>query len=179
MLDSTSSFLSSFDLDASRTRDSGKFASWLRTLPLLLGHWTLRRTGASLRQRSAATHLQSVLSTPAVRDGLRNYLAKRCGSENVDFLIGYWAFARSTNALERFQQLSTVIHTFIRDGCERPVALTELSRHHLFKDWSTWSESNRVPAGNRLRGFEAAAAEIEKAVATSSTLTPARQVQAR
>ena len=178
MRDSISSFFTGFDLDRSRRSKPGKFASWLRTISLSLAHWTVRRSGTSLRSRAAATQLQSVLSTPVVRDGLRNYLAKRCGSENVDFLIGYWAFTKSVNALERFQQLSTLIHTFVREGCERPVVLTELSRRRLLREWDKWSEGNRVPAGTRLRGFEAAAAEIEKAVAASSTLTPARQIQA-
>ena len=92
MRDSISSFFTGFDLDRSRRSKPGKFVSWLRTISLSIAHWTVRRTGTSSRSLAAATQLQSVLSTPVVRDGLRNYLAKRCGSENVDFLIGYWAF---------------------------------------------------------------------------------------
>ena len=108
--------------------------------------------------------LQSVISNPHASESLREHLGRLRGGENLEFLLAYCHFEKSRNPLQRFQQLRSIVHRYLRDNAERPVQLSEKRRVQVLREWDCRSGGSRFSAEARLPGLEEAAAEIHELI---------------
>jgi hypothetical protein len=112
--------------------------------------------------------LQNMLDDPSARASLRHYLERRQGAEDLEFLIAFRCFEEARNPLQRFQQLSRVVHLHVREGCPRPASLSSETRLRLMHAWSQWDGGNRIPVEVPLPEFERAASEINTLIVSKS-----------
>lgn len=126
--------------------------------------------GRAPQALESISQLHLLLSNPIAGRKLRDFLSQRCGSRSIDFLVSYWTFSKSRNALERYQQLRFLVVSLAADHVARPAHLSEHNRLRLVKEWQPWEASGRVPLHARFPGLDAAAQEIEQAALLQSGL---------
>jgi hypothetical protein len=133
---------------------------------------SLRRSPRPFGATESPAWLQRVLTSSLESGSLLEYLSRRPGAEELEFLLACRHFEQSHNALQRFEQLRIIIHKFVRDNAERPAQISDAVREKLLHDWACWSVDSRVPAGARLRGLESAALEVHDILAARGPLSP-------
>jgi hypothetical protein len=116
--------------------------------------------------------LQGAMNNPLARDSLRGHLATLRAGADFEFLLSYWAFHESKNALQRFQLLAMIIHRFVRDNAARPIKLTEGCRTAAMSEWASWQVRDRCPPGTQLPALESAAIEVHDFVSKHGPLSP-------
>ena len=138
----------------------------------LRGRWHRRTFGAT----QSPEWLQSVISNPYLSDSLRERIGKIHGGEKLEFMLAYWHFDKAGNSLQRFEQLRTIIHRFVRENAERPIGLPDRLRQQILDEWNTWSAGHRVPMDLRLPSLEKSAIEIHEQIVKHGPLGPRDEV---
>lgn len=128
-------------------------------------------SGAPHATHDAQTWLDRLLANPLACTALREHLSRRRGAEGLEFLVACRGYDEASNPLQRYQQLRTLIHRFVRDHADRPIPLSPACRQQLLREWAKWSHEHRIAHGSNPAALEAAAAEIAAIVKTQGPLT--------
>lgn len=108
--------------------------------------------------------LDRMLANPLACATWREKLAKREGTECLEFLLACRCFDDAGNALQRYQQMDAIVHRFVRVGAERPLPLPDVLRKQVMAEWALWARESRLPAGAKLQALTAAATVIHDLV---------------
>jgi hypothetical protein len=135
------------------------------------GHGGGHGSGVPHATHEAQTWLDRLLASPLACTALREHLSRRRGAEGLEFLVACRGYDEASNPLQRYQQLRTLIHRFVREHADRPIPLSPTCRQQLLKEWAKWSHEHRIAHGSKPAALEAAAAEIAAIVKTQGPLT--------
>ena len=122
------------------------------------------------RRHEDPAWLERVLANPLACTALREYLGRRGGAEALEFLVACRGYDEASNPLQRYQQLRTLIHRFVREHADRPIPLSAACRQQLLMEWAKWSHEHRIAHGSRPAALEAAASEIAEIVMAKGPL---------
>ena len=114
--------------------------------------------------------LERVTADPLVRDVIREHYSRREDGQHLEFLMACSSFENARNPLQRFEQFRNIIHKFVFHGADRTVELSERTRSQLLREWSRWSDGNRLPVGLQLPALVAAAEDVRLQVASQRRL---------
>ena len=114
--------------------------------------------------------LERLLANPLACSTLREHLGRRRGAEGLEFLVACRGYYEASNPLQRYQQLHTLIHRFVREHADRPIPLSPACRQQLLKEWSKWSHEHRIAHGSQPEALDAAAVEIAEIVKAQGPL---------
>lgn len=153
-------------LAAFLARSLRRFARLPRRARNTAGH----APGVPHAKQHDATWLERLLANPLVCTDLREHLGRRRGAEGLEFLVACRGYDEASNPLQRYQQLRTLIHRFVRDHADRPIPLSPACRQQLLKEWAKWSHEHRIAHGLRPAALDAAAVEIEAIVRAQGPL---------
>jgi hypothetical protein len=134
-------------------------------------------SGEAHAKHDAPTWLDHLLANPLACTALREHLGRRRGAEGLEFLVACRGYDEASNPLQRYQQLRTLIHRFVREHADRPIPLSPACRQQLLTEWARWAHEHRIAHGSKPAALEAAAAEIAAIVKARGPLSVGLRLQ--